>query len=123
MTHSVRFAIALGLTLMFSASAQARCAVCNATVVLDDTLANCFVQRADALLTLMQASDQDVQWVDLSDCESRELPVGDPSAGSPTLDSAFMIDAANVVCLRDAIERNDRKTDNPQIFDLATLCR
>lgn len=126
MIYLIRAAAVLGLSLMLNAPALARCAICNATVVLDETLATCFVEREEAVLSAMKAKGEDISLIDLSDCSSRgELPVGTsrPSAEALKLDTSFMIDQASVVCLREAIEKAGPAMDNPHVFDLVAICQ
>ncbi|MEQ1770216.1 MAG: hypothetical protein ABL879_10280 [Devosia sp.] len=119
--HLLAAAATLG---MFTGPAFALCDLCSASVRLDDTLANCFLERADAEAEKLTAAGSAFVIVDLSDCEGRgSLPTGATTdAAQRPLDENFIADASAIACLSDAIVALEDGAGPGHDFDLASLC-
>lgn len=116
---------ALSLSLAVSTPALALCVLCNASVRLDDSLAACFAERADAELERLVREGKGFVIVDLGDCAARgSLPTGTSADAPPLpLDTQFVADAESLACLRDVIAATDDTAFLPShVFDLATQC-
>ncbi len=104
--------------------ALALCDLCNSSVRLDEDLANCFVERADAETGRLIESGAAFIMVYLSDCQSRGgLPTGAPASDgpAPVPDQSFIADAASLACLSEAITTLDAPFGDVRDFDLS-LC-
>lgn len=125
---TLRILLAATGAALFVASATAPafavCAICNASVRFDTTLASCFQQRVDGELQRLASEGRGFVIVNLSDCESRGgLPTGAASrSDAPKLDSSFVADDAALNCLKDAIVVNADALDPSFLFDLTRLC-
>lgn len=107
-----------------TAPAFALCDLCSPTLRLDDTLASCFLERAEAETARLEESGGAFLVIDLSDCEGRgALPTGAPAeAAQRPLDATFIADAAAIACLSDAILALPDGPGPGHDFDLAALC-
>jgi len=116
-------AAALALALAASAPAYALCTACNSTVRLDDSLATCFLSRADDELKQLSASGKDFVIVNLKDCASRALPTAVPDASHLLLDTEFAADAQSLQCLSAKINAMaDDALVPSHLFDLTKDC-
>lgn len=125
MTTFKTFAAVLTLALAAAATAPAYalCDLCTAEVRLDSGLAGCFVQRsADAGKQL--AAGKGFVFIDLSNCADRGgLPTGASDDAPLPLDVRFVVDAAGLKCLNDAIAAMpDTDLTPSHLFDLARDC-
>ena len=125
MTSTTKILASIAITIGLVASpALALCDLCNASVRLDEDLANCFIERADAETERLTESGAAFIMVDLSDCQSRGgLPTGAPAGDGPIteLDQSFIADVASLACLSEAITTLDAPFGDSQTFDLS-LC-
>ena len=125
---NLRILLAAASAALFLGSAVAPafavCAICNASVRFDKTLASCFQQRVEGELQRFESEGRGFIIVNLSDCESRGgLPTGAASRGdAPKLVSSFVADDAALTCLKDAIVANASALDPSFLFDLTRLC-
>ncbi len=105
----MRFVLALSLAagLLGAAStgstvAQESCALCAKEIVINSTLATCFLQDFE------QFSDGDSKAVavDLSNCASRGViePLPAPNVGAVEPDTRFMLSRAQLSCLKAKLE-------------------
>ncbi|MEO6396273.1 MAG: F-BAR domain-containing protein [Devosia sp.] len=116
-------AVAIAAALATSPS-QALCDLCNASVRLNEDLANCFLERAEAEAERLASSGTAFILIDLSDCDSRGgLPTGAPLAEPEvSLDDRFIADAQSLPCLSAAITESADGIGAGHVFDLAALC-
>ena len=103
------------------APATADCVICAQSVVMNQDLADCFLQKfADPAAVSGEAVA-----VDLSRCErsrSIVLALPTPKAAVEEPDTRFVLSRAQIACLRDKLEAEDIQLDPSARIDLGT-CR
>ena len=119
----VAASLALGVALAATTSASALCVMCDSTVRLNGSLAECFAQRVSDVESKLTQSGKPFIIVDLSDCTSRDvLPTG-PQPTGLTLDTHFIADAQSLKCLSAEIAATgDDNFDPSHVFDLGKAC-
>lgn len=92
----------LGGLFAGQAPAQESCALCAKEIVINSTLATCFLQD------FAQISDGDGKAVavDLSNCASRGViePLPAPNVGTQEPDTKFMLSRGQLTCLKTKLE-------------------
>lgn len=120
--RTVRMLAALMIGMLAGATpAAAECAICAQSVVMNQDLADCFLQKfADPA-----AVSGDAVAVDLSRCEKSRsivLALPTPKAAVEEPDTRFVLSRTQIACLRDKLEAEDIELDPSARIDLGT-CR
>ena len=113
------YAIA-ALTLTSASSLQAaECVICADSVVMNEDLATCFLEKyADP-----ETVAGDTVAVDLSSCErsrSIVLALPEPKAAVEEPDTKFLLSRGQVECLRDKLQSDEIDLDPSARIDLGT---
>jgi hypothetical protein len=104
-----------------AAPAAAECAICAQSVVMNQDLADCFLQK----FSDPEAVSGEAVAVDLSRCEKSRsivLALPTPKAAVEEPDTRFVLSRAQIACLRDKLEAEDIELDPSARIDLGT-CR
>lgn len=112
---------AAAATVAFVPAARADCVICANSIVMNEDLADCFLQKyADPA-----SISGDTVAVDLSRCEKSRsvvLALPEPKAAVEEPDIKFLLSRGQVECLKDKLQSDEIDLDPSARIDLGT-CR